>query len=202
MKSGLYLVTPDWDDTARLVAASRAALLGGASLLQYRHKTADAGLRLEQARALRALTREFDAALIVNDELALALAVGADGVHLGREDGDMTAVRAAAAQLAVGVSCYADFERARAAHAAGAAYVAFGAMYASPTKPHAPPAPLELIGRARCELGARVACIGGITADNAQALVDAGADWVAVITDIYQALDPQAQAAKIAALFR
>ena len=102
----------------------------------------------------------------------------------------------------IGNYSYADFERARAAHAAGATYVAFGAMYASPTKPLAPPAPIELIARAKRELGARVACIGGITADNAAPLIDAGADWVAVISDIYQSADAQAQAAKIATLYR
>lgn len=203
MKRGLYLVTPDWDDTERLLRVSRAALQGGAGVLQYRHKLAAPALKLEQAQALRALTRELGAALVINDSLQLALDVGADGLHIGRDDGDVPAVLAAAAgRLQVGVSCYADFERARVAQAAGAAYVAFGAMYASPTKPLAPPAPIELVARARAELGARVACIGGITAANAAPLVAAGADWVAVITDIYQAADPQAQAAKIASLFR
>ena len=202
MKDGLYFVTPDLDDTALLVAISRAAIQGGASLLQYRNKTADAGLHLEQASALRVLTRETGCFFIVNDGFALALEVEADGVHLGREDGDVAEVRRATnGRLAIGVSCYADFERARAAHAAGADYVAFGAMYASSTKPHAPLAPIGLIGRARRELGARVACIGGITADNAAPLVEAGANWLAVITDIYQAAEPQAQAAKFARLY-
>lgn len=202
MKPGLYLVTPDWDDTGRLVVASRAAILGGATVLQYRHKTATATLKLAQAQALRALTRELGACFVINDSLELALAADADVLHIGRDDGDLPALRRQAPQLAIGVSCYADFERARAAHAAGATYVAFGAMYASPTKPLAPPAPIELIARAKRELGARVACIGGITADNAAPLIDAGADWVAVISDIYQSADAQAQAAKIATLYR
>lgn len=202
MKPGLYLVTPDWDDTARLLAVSRAALQGGASVLQYRHKSATPALKLAQAQALRALTRELGATFIINDSLELALQAEADGVHLGREDGDVAHVKAAAPHLLAGVSCYADFARAEAAHAAGADYVAFGAMYASPTKPQAPAAPHSLIARAKQELGARVACIGGITADNAAALIEAGADWVAVITDIYQSADPQAQAAKIASMYR
>lgn len=202
MRRGLYLVTPDWDDTGRLLAVSRAAIEGGASLLQYRNKTVAPALRREQALALRELTRETGCFFIVNDSIELALAVQADGVHLGREDGEVGAARARVGErLAIGVSCYADFERARLAHAAGADYVAFGAMYASPTKPQAALAPHALIGRARAELGARVACIGGIGAANAAALVAAGADWVAVITDIYQATDPRAQAARIAALY-
>lgn len=202
MKDGLYLVTPDLVDTALLVEISRAAILGGATLLQYRNKTADAMLRLEQARALRDLTRETGCFFIINDSFRLAIEVGADGVHLGRDDGEVAqARRASGGGLAIGVSCYGDFERARAAHDAGADYVAFGAMYASPTKPQAPPAPIGLIARARRELGARVACIGGITADNAAPLVEAGANWLAVITDIYQAANPQAQAAKFARLY-
>ena len=202
MRRGLYLVTPDWDDTKHLIAVSRAAIEGGATVLQYRHKTASPALRLEQAGALRTLTRELGAFFIVNDDLELALAVAADGLHAGRDDGEVAALKTAAnGRLEIGVSCYNDFDRARAAHAAGADYVAFGAMYASPTKPHAPSAPVELISRARRELGARVACIGGITADNAAPLVEAGADWVAVISDIYQAADPRAQAERIARLF-
>lgn len=203
MKRGLYLVTPDWDDTAQLVATSRAAILGGATVLQYRNKTAAPALKLEQAQALRVLTRELGVTLIINDALELALAVEADGLHIGRDDGELATRRAASGgHLQIGVSCYGDFERARAAHAAGADYVAFGAMHASPTKPHAPLAPASLITRAKQALGARVACIGGITAANAAPLIEAGADWVAVITDIYQAADPQAQAAKIAALYQ
>jgi thiamine-phosphate pyrophosphorylase len=203
VKRGLYLVTPDWDDTARLVAVSRAALLGGATVLQYRHKTAAPSLKLVQAQALRELTRELGAALIINDSLQLALDVDAEGLHIGREDGDLRAVMAAAAgRLKIGVSCYGDFKRARAAVSGGASYIAFGAMYASPTKPLAPVAPSSLIRRANEEfIKVPVACIGGITAENAAPLIAAGADWVAVITDIYQAADPQAQAAKITALF-
>ncbi|MBS1209081.1 MAG: thiamine phosphate synthase [Proteobacteria bacterium] len=203
MKRGLYLVTPDWNDSARLLQVSRAAILGGATVLQYRHKTAPPVLRLAQARALRALTRELGISLIINDDLQLALAVDAEGLHIGRDDGDITLIKAAAGRpLQVGVSCYGDFERARAAVSGGADYVAFGAMYASPTKPEAPSAPIGLIRRAKQAFNnVPVACIGGITADNAALLIEAGADWVAVITDVYQATDPQAQAAKIAALY-
>lgn len=184
------------------MSLSRAAMLGGARVLQYRNKTASVALKAEQAQALRALTRALGVFFIINDSLELALAAEADGLHIGRDDGELPALRVASGgRLAIGVSCYGDFWRAQAAHAAGADYVAFGAMHASPTKPHAPLAPIELISRARTELGARVACIGGITADNAAPLVEAGADWVAVITDIYQSADPQAQAAKIAAFY-
>lgn len=202
MKRGLYLVTPDQNDTAHLLALTEAALRGGAVCVQYRHKTAGEVLRQEQARALRQLTREHDAALIINDDAALARLVEADGVHLGRDDGDIAALRAVLGeQFLIGASCYNDFERARRAAQAGASYVAFGAMFPSPTKPEAVAAPLELVYRARAELPVPVACIGGITVDNAPLLVAAGADWLAVITDIYAARDPQAQAARFTALY-
>lgn len=202
MKRGLYLVTPDWDDTARLLSVTQAAISGGAVCLQYRHKTASPALRLEQAQALADLAQRSGITFIVNDDIELALAVGADGVHLGEHDGDIAALRSRAGRaLQIGVSCYNDFERARQMHALGADYLAFGAMYPSPTKPGARAAPPELITRARTELGARVACIGGITADNAAPLVAAGADWLAVITDIYLADDPCARAQRFAALW-
>ncbi|MFT3734257.1 MAG: thiamine phosphate synthase [Rhodocyclaceae bacterium] len=202
MKRGLYLVTPDQNDTGHLLALTEAALRGGAVCVQYRHKTASESLRQEQAKALRALTREHDVALIINDDAALARSVEADGVHLGRDDGDIAALRAVLGEhFLIGASCYNDFERARRAAQAGASYVAFGAMFPSLTKPEAVAAPLELIGRARSELSVPVACIGGITVDNAPVLAAAGADWLAVITDIYAARDPQAQAARFAALY-
>lgn len=202
MRRGLYLVTPDWNDTPRLLDATEAALRGGAVCVQYRNKTADAALRAAQTAALRTLTRTFDAALIVNDELALAQDSRADGVHLGREDGELAAARAALGpDFIIGASCYNEFARAEAAVRAGASYVAFGAMYPSPTKPQAVPAGVELITRAKAELGTPVACIGGITADNAAPLVAAGADWLAVITDIYAAAEPQRQAERFAALW-
>lgn len=199
---GLYLVTPDWNDTERLTAITRAALQGGASVLQYRNKLASPTHRLAQAQALRGLTRTFGAALFINDEPGLALAVDADGVHVGREDGDLAEVRqTTGGRLLIGVSCYDDFERARQMAQCGADYIAFGAMFASPTKPEAESAPLSLVSRAKAELDVPVACIGGITADNAQPLVAAGAEWLAVISDIYQAPDPQARARRFADLY-
>lgn len=199
---GLYLVTPDQINTEALLSVTRAALQGGATVLQYRNKIASPTLRLTQARALRRLTREFGAALFINDEPALALAVEADGVHVGRDDGDLATVREATeGRLLIGVSCYDDFARARDMAAMGADYIAFGAMFASPTKPEAESAPLSLVSRAKTELDVPVACIGGITADNAAPLVAAGADWLAVISDIYQAADPQARALRFSALY-
>ncbi|MDR3221009.1 MAG: thiamine phosphate synthase [Candidatus Accumulibacter sp.] len=185
---GLYAITPEMPDTGECLARVRAALRGGARILQYRDKSGDAARQRAMAAALRALTREFAALLIINDSVPLALAVEADGVHLGGDDGDPADARQALGPGKIlGVSCYADFDRARAAARAGVDYVAFGAVFASPTKPRAVRADLALFTRCRGELHLPVCAIGGITLDNAAAVVAAGADMLAVITDIFQA---------------
>ncbi len=198
---GLYAITPDWQDTTRLLSVSHRILAGGARLLQYRNKLASPTLRREQALALRDITARHGARFIINDDVMLADEVGADGVHLGREDGAIAEARAALGTKAIlGASCYNEFDRAKAAVAAGTDYIAFGAMFASNTKPAAVRASLEQVSEARI-LGRPIACIGGITTGNAAPLLAAGADLLAVITDLYDAPDPEAQAACFAALF-
>ena len=199
---GLYAVTPDGPDTADLLTRVEKALRGGTRLLQYRNKHADAALRREQAAALAALCHAYLARLVVNDDLRLALEVGADGAHLGREDGDLAAARAALGPGKIlGVSCYNDMARAREALRSGADYIAFGSVFASATKPGAVPAPLTLLAQAKAELGLPVCAIGGITLHNAPQLIAAGADLLAVITDLFEAPDIQARAAAYTHLF-
>lgn len=199
---GLYLITPDTADSAALLADVRRALAGRPALLQYRSKHADATLRRQQAVAIAALCREAGVPFIVNDSLELALAAGADGVHLGRDDGDLHAARAALGpQRILGVTCYNEWARAEEGAAAGADYVAFGAVFASPTKPAAVHAPLELLTRARRELKLPVAAIGGITLDNAPQAIAAGADLLAVISDVFDDPDPGGRAAAYRAAF-
>ena len=199
---GLYAVTPEEPDTGRLLARAQAVLAGRPALLQYRNKGADAGLRREQAQALRDACRVAGVPFIVNDDLALALEIDADGAHLGREDGPPAEARAAlGAQRILGLTCYADWSRATEGAAVGADYIAFGAMFPSMTKPHAPPAPFALIGRAQCELGLPVAAIGGITLDNAAQVIAAGAELIAVVSDVFSAPDPAARALAYRALF-
>lgn len=199
---GLYLITPDTADSAALLAGVRSALAGRPALLQYRSKHADGGLRREQAAAIAALCREAGVPFIVNDSLELALAVGADGVHLGRDDGDLGAARAALGpERILGVTCYNDWARAEEGAAAGADYIAFGAVFASPTKPAAVHAPLDLLTRARRELKLPVAAIGGITLDNAPLAITAGADLLAVISDVFDDPDPRGRAAAYRAAF-
>jgi thiamine-phosphate pyrophosphorylase len=199
---GLYAITPAGFAAQMLHQRVEAALAGGAALIQYRDKGSDPHLRAEVARSLLSLCRRFNARFIVNDDLALALAIDADGVHLGREDGDLLAARQALPEgKLLGVSCYADFEWARLASSAGADYVAFGAVYPSPTKPLAQPAPLSLFLRCRSELKVPVCAIGGITINNARPLIAAGADLLAVITDLFEAPDIAGRATAYQQLF-
>jgi len=198
----LYAVTPEIDDTAVLTQGVADAIAGGASAVQYRHKTAAPDLRRAQVQALLAVCRRSGVPLIVNDDLALALELDADGVHLGRDDGDAaTARRLLGPRRLLGISCYNDLDRAAVAHAAGADYLAFGAVYPSRIKPGAVHAPLALFATARARFGRPLVAIGGITADNARNVIDAGADALAVVSAIFDTPDVRAAAARLAGLF-
>jgi thiamine-phosphate pyrophosphorylase len=200
---GLYAVTPDEADTPRLIAKVRLALAGGAAAVQYRNKPAGPALRLVQAAALAEICREAGVPLIVNDDVALALEVGAAGVHLGREDGELAAARNRLGPgKLLGASCYDRIDLAVAAAGGGADYVAFGAMFASPTKPAARRASLALLGEVHRRTGLPVVAIGGITLDNAAGVVAAGADALAVITALFAADDIAARARAFQELFR
>lgn len=200
---GLYVITdtrliPD----AQLNAAVEQAIAGGARVVQYRDKRDDASHRHVQAEALANLCRARGTVFIINDDPALAAAVRADGVHLGKDDGDIAAARALLGPDAViGVSCYNQLERAQAAAAAGADYVAFGSFFPSSVKPDAVRAVPELLREAKAHLHVPLAAIGGITSANGAALVAAGADLLAVISDVFGHDDVRAAAQRIAQLF-
>ena len=198
---GVYLITPDQNDTDALLAATAPLLAAGVALLQYRNKTADAALRLAQATALQALCSAHGVPLLVNDQVELAKAVGAAGVHLGEDDGELAAARALLGpQAIIGASCYNDPALAQRAIAAGASYVAWGAFYPSSTKPLARRADVQLLHDGH-HLGVPQVAIGGLTPDNAGVLVDAGADLLAVISGIYAAPDPLAALRAYQSLF-
>lgn len=189
---GVYLITPDQPDTAALLAATEPLLAAGVALLQYRNKSANAALQRAQARALQAVCRDHGVPLVVNDDPGLAREVGAAGVHLGINDGDIASARAALGPRAIiGASCYNRSDLARQAAAAGASYVGFGAFFPSPTKPHAPRADVQQL-HDTAGLGVTRVAIGGLSPDNAGALVAAGADLLAVVSGIYSAADPVA----------
>lgn len=200
--AGLYAITPDLADTDDLLYRVRAALAGGARVLQYRNKTADAQLRLTQARALQTLCAARRVPLIINDHIDVALAVDAAGLHLGGEDGDIAAARAKlGAGKLLGASCYDRLELAEAALAAGADHVAFGSFFASSVKPDAVRPPLELVTRAKKHFNVPVVGIGGITPGNAPKLIAAGIDAVAVISAVFAAPDIEAAAREFQSLF-
>ena len=183
--AGLYAITPDEDDADALAAKVAAAIDGGASVVQYRNKRAPRPLRRSQAQALARVHAARGGLFIVNDDPDLAVEVDADGVHIGADDPPIEATRARIGpDRLIGVSCYDDPARARAAVDAGADYVAFGSFFASPTKPQARQANVDLLRRARA-LGVPVVAIGGITVANAPALIGAGASAVAVITEVF-----------------
>ena len=200
---GLYAITdehlmPESD----FLSKAEQALLGGAGLIQYRDKSSDTKKRLRQASALKELCQQSSALLIINDDIELAHTVQADGVHLGKND---TSIGHARQQLGdgsiIGISCYDQLDLAIDAEKSGANYVAFGAFFASPTKPDAQTASLELLKAAKQQLQIPVCCIGGITADNANTLIEQGADMTAIITDLFSSKDIQTTASQITRLF-
>jgi thiamine-phosphate pyrophosphorylase len=199
---GLYLVTPDWDDTDRLLAATESGLRGGAALVQYRHKTAAPELRREQASRLLALCRRYGRTFIVNDHVELCLALDADGVHVGGTDETVAKVRALTGpDKIVGASCYGSMERAQDAYRAGASYVAFGGFYPSRVKKYEVTTPADIVARAKAAIPLPSVVIGGMTHANAAPLVAHGADMVAVISSVYMAPEPEAAAREFAGLF-
>ncbi len=198
---GVYLLTREMADTAALSAGVDAALRGGVRLLQYRDKSGDTGRHREQLQALRELTRHHGAALIVNDDVGLAVGCHVDGVHLGEHDGDIAAARATLGPHAIiGASCYNELRYADTAARAGVDYLAFGAFFASGTKPAARRADVTLLHQSE-HFGLPRVAIGGIDAHNARPLIVAGAAAIAVLGAIWDAPDREAAAHALTQLF-
>ncbi|MGC2048794.1 MAG: thiamine phosphate synthase [Gallionella sp.] len=199
--SGLYAITPDEQDTAELLRKVRLALLGGARVLQYRNKVADQAARMEQARALRELTNQFNVPLIINDDIRMAKEIDADGVHLGGSDESLTAGRAVLGSgKLIGMSCYNRLALAHEAERQGADYVAFGSFFVSMVKPDAVAALPDLLRQAQREIAVPLVAIGGITMLNGPQLLEAGADALAVISALFGAKDIQGTARQFANL--
>lgn len=200
---GLYVIT-DGSLTPgdKMLPAVSAAIHGGARLVQYRDKASDRSARTYQARRLLQLCHDHEVPLIINDDVELAAALGADGVHLGEADMALNEARVQLGPRAIiGVSCYDSLERAvRAAHA-GADYVAFGSFYASPSKPNAVRAPPSLLESARLTVNVPICAIGGITPETGAVLIKAGAHMLAVISGIFAQADITAAARRYTQLF-
>jgi thiamine-phosphate pyrophosphorylase len=192
---GVYLVTPDVDDSefAGVLKTVGIALAAGVTVVQYRNKRAEPQTRHRQARRLLLLAHSLGALCIINDDVSLAVEIGADGAHVGSADGDPGAARAILGDRLLGVSCYDSGARAREAVMAGADMIAFGSLFRSSTKPGAVYAPLARLTEARavhpssCVIG-----IGGITVENIAAAAAAGAQAAAVIQAVFGAVDPAA----------
>lgn len=188
---GVYLITPDEADTKRLLVLVEPLLASGnATWLQYRNKRADTDLRQRQAQELQALCAQHGVPLLINDDVRLARSVGAAGVHLGEDDGDIAEARRLLGDDAIiGASCYDQSMLATRAVTAGASYVAFGAFFPSRSKSGTRQANPDLL-HAAADLAVPRVAIGGITPDNAEPLIAAGADLVAVISGVFDAADP------------
>lgn len=201
LQRGLYAITDTRLLEGRLLSAVEAALNGGAVVVQYRDKTHDNARRLEESIALRMLCRRYGAPLLINDDVELCVACGADGIHLGQGDSSLVEARLRlGGDAIIGITCHNSLELAKAAAAGGASYLAFGAMFPSTTKPGAQHASPETLSAAR-QLGLPVVAIGGITADNAAPVIAAGADCIAVISDLWQADDIASRARALSLLF-
>jgi thiamine-phosphate pyrophosphorylase len=201
--AGLYAIadTQYLDDT-RLIEAVAQAIAGGGRVIQYRDKKHSAAERTRHAVELAALCRQLGALFIINDDVALAKQVQADGVHLGREDVPLVEARKLlGTQAIIGVSCYNELARAEAAEKQGADYIAFGRFFSSRTKPQAVPAGLDLLREAKRKLHIPVVAIGGITPENGASLIAAGADALAVIEGVFGQADVRAAAQGYAQLF-
>lgn len=203
---GLYALTPDDNLLPRLCALVESALQGGVKWVQYRNKIAPAPLRKAEATELLRVCKAYGAKLIINDDVWLAVEIGAHGAHLGRDDlpgGSLRTARdALGSHRILGVSCYDDLARAEVAVDAGADYIAFGSMFPSVTKPQATRASLDIIGEAKRRFKVPVVGIGGITTKNAPQLLNAGADMIAVLTDLFDAMDIKKQAEKYQKLIK
>jgi thiamine-phosphate pyrophosphorylase len=204
---GVYLLTPHVPSAAfdSMLASLDAALEAGISMVQFRSKAngstggpSNADDRLRQARAVQTIARKHRALFIVNDDVDLALELDADGVHLGRDDGELAAARQQLPQRLLGVSCYNDLQRARQAVECGADVVAFGSMYPSITKPAAVRAsPALLLEARRLFPQVRIVAIGGIDAGNIRTIGAAGAHAAAVISAVFDAPDAGPVARKL-----
>ena len=200
--SGLYAITPDLNNTDDLLDKTQQVLAGGAQLIQYRNKSAHDALRRQQAGLLLQLCREYKVPLIINDHVELAVALDADGVHVGRDDGSIGDARRQLGQdKIVGASCYNNLDLALRAEESGADYVAFGAFFPSQTKTDTVAVTTDWVDQAKQKVTVPVVGIGGIRLANAATVIKSGCDVIAVCNDLFATENTAAQAKQYACLF-
>ena len=187
---GIYAITDCANTTEQeLLEKSEAILKTGISLFQYRNKTSNQQKKKELAQELQSLCHQYNTPFIVNDDVLLAKDISADGIHLGKDDDDISLAREVIGSRIIGISCYNNINRAIAAEKAGANYIAFGAFFPSVTKPDAKKADIALVKLAKSQLTIPVVAIGGITPENGKQLIEANIDYLAVISGLYSASD-------------
>lgn len=191
----IYAITPDLNDTSLLLQSVEFILESGIKILQYRNKSNDLHLRLEQSLALQKICQKHNCVFIINDDIELASKIQADGVHLGKDDfnlqtGDLNLVRQQLGnQKIIGISCYNSLEIAQKAYDQKADYLAFGSMFASSTKPNAKIANIETLTLSREMFkDIPVVAIGGINFENADRIIKAGANSIALISILFDDL--------------
>ena len=183
---GLYAITDcENNSVIDLLKKTEEILSAGAVILQYRNKTTNQEEKKKLAEELNLLCKNFNVAFIINDDILLAKEIKADGIHLGGQDTTVNSARDILGNVIVGISCYNNLDRAIKAQEAGADYIAFGSFYLSQTKPDAKRANIDLITQAKSELKLPIVAIGGITPEHGKALINAGADFLAVINGLY-----------------
>ncbi len=200
---GLYAITGSFSSPNNLIENVEQVIQGGAVMIQYRDKTSLPTVQLEIARQLLVICNSHSIPLIINDNIELAKLVGAQGVHIGKDDSDLAEAKACLAPNSIiGVTCYNDLNNALKADKQGASYVAFGRFYPSKSKPDAPTADLDILVQAKKSVSIPITAIGGISAENGSELIEKGADLLAVIETVFGAESPQLSAQKIAGLFK
>lgn len=201
-KKGLYAITPNISETDLLLGKVEQALQGGIALLQYRDKISNPEELLLRAHAIHQLCLKFKVPLIINDDPALALACQAEGVHLGQSDTSIQQARQLLGKNAlIGVTCHHTLSLAINAEQQGADYVAFGRFFNSTTKPGTPLATVKTLSDAKVALSIPVVAIGGIHHNNAKPLINNGADFLAVVEQIFSADNINENCQRFIALF-
>jgi thiamine-phosphate pyrophosphorylase len=181
---GIYAITPDV--SLNLDQVEKVITQHYISILQYRRKTADDDLKLKEATKLRQICLQHHTLFIINDDINLAQKVGADGVHLGKNDNSIGQARQLLKDDAIiGVSCYDDINLAINAQEKGATYVAFGALFTSSTKPDAPHCSLDTITQAQQTLKVPIVGIGGVDFNNQEDALKAGCTTVAMVSALF-----------------
>ena len=202
---GLYVITDKkLIPRDRFIETVEKVIRGGAKIIQLREKDTPEEEIIRLGKELLKITRKYGIPLIINDSPKLAVEVGADGVHLGKDDpGIIEARRLLGSEVIIGVSCYGEIERGLRAEREGADYLAFGTPFFTPTKPDRKTTPFEILKEAKRRIKTiPIFAIGGITKGNAKSVLETGVDGIAVITAVFSSPNPEEAARSLAEFFK